>query len=214
MPCKFDCTYFVIDGVASKCRPSLDMHRTGCEGPAAAAQRNVAAAAHSAVSRGWIFGDDGILLDAELEIESTAVGCAVVIHSSGGASRGRPVHNPDYIPALETILNRLREADGGLDGLWVDSKAVAHLPIEEREIRPGGRSCPIPCEALGPGDAAAHEAIHLVRGLISAIKVEPTPKKEPVALVVEGLLAVLLSANSVLMPVVAGVGFEPTTFRL
>ena len=95
-----------------------------------------------------IFGDDGRLLEAELEIEPTPVGCSIVVHANGGASRGRPAHNPDYIPALETTLKRLREMDGCLDGLWVDSRAVAHLSAEKREIRPGGRSCPIPLRSI------------------------------------------------------------------
>lgn len=90
-----------------------------------------------------VFADDGRLLDAELDIEPTAVGCIIVVHANGGASRGRPPRNPDYIPALERLLARLRDMDAQLDGLWVDSKTVAHLSPVEREIHPGGRRCPI-----------------------------------------------------------------------
>ena len=72
--------------------------------------------------------------------------------------------------------------------------------------------------ALARDDAAGHEAINLVRELITRIRVIPTPKGEPIGLEIAGDLAALLSANNEGTPVVstmvAGVGFEPTTFRL
>lgn len=95
-----------------------------------------------------IVGESGRLLDAAIEIEPMASGCAIIMHANGGASRGRPAQNPDYILALETLLIRLQRMDALLDGLWVDSKPVAHLPLDEREVRPGGRSFPIRLRAI------------------------------------------------------------------
>ena len=72
--------------------------------------------------------------------------------------------------------------------------------------------------ALSAGDAAGLEALTLVRDLISQVRVIPTPRGEQVKLEVEGDLAALLTANEegtpVMSTMVAGVGFEPTTFRL
>ncbi len=70
-------------------------------------------------------------------------GCTIVLHSNGGASRGQPAQNPDYISALETILTRLRSLNAQIEGIWVDSKAVKHLPLEDRQVRPGDHNLPI-----------------------------------------------------------------------
>lgn len=70
-------------------------------------------------------------------------GCTIVLHANGGASRGQPAQNPDYISALETILTRLRSLNALVEGIWVDSKAVKHLPLEERLVRPGYHNLPI-----------------------------------------------------------------------
>ncbi len=73
-------------------------------------------------------------------------------------------------------------------------------------------------EALKKGDGAAREAIQLLRDLIDHIVVTPTQRPEPVGLQVVGNLAALLVDAPIgvgaLKSVVAGVGFEPTTFRL
>jgi site-specific DNA recombinase len=73
-------------------------------------------------------------------------------------------------------------------------------------------------DALSRGDAASADAVGLVRDLITEIRVIPRGKGEPVALEIVGDLAALMAterdANSVTGSVVAGVGFEPTTFRL
>ena len=73
-------------------------------------------------------------------------------------------------------------------------------------------------EALKKGEGAAREAIQLLRDLVDHIVVTPTERPAPVGLQVIGNLAALLvdapagigGAESV----VAGAGFEPTTFRL
>lgn len=87
--------------------------------------------------------DSGRSLRSELDVEATEDGFDIVLHSNGGASRGAPRQNPDYIEALETLFARLRSLNASLDGIWVDSKVVAHLPVEQRAVRPGRRSFPI-----------------------------------------------------------------------
>ena len=71
-------------------------------------------------------------------------------------------------------------------------------------------------EALMKGDSASVEAINLVRDLIGKIVVHPAPDRLPLEIV--GDLAALMSQeqepNGIPTAVVAGVGFEPTTFRL
>jgi len=70
--------------------------------------------------------------------------------------------------------------------------------------------------ALKTGDKAGHDAIRLLRELIDHIVVTPTPR--PVGLQVVGNLAALLVSSGPVPEVtelmVAGAGFEPTTFRL
>ncbi|MEQ1714377.1 MAG: recombinase family protein, partial [Hyphomicrobium sp.] len=73
-------------------------------------------------------------------------------------------------------------------------------------------------EALTKGDAASREAITILRELIDHILVTPTERPAPVELRVVGNLAALLVENTpgtgVAVSMVAGAGFEPTTFRL
>ena len=74
-------------------------------------------------------------------------------------------------------------------------------------------------EAFTRGDAASAEAVTLVRQLIGEIRILPAAVKgEPVALEIAGDLAALMvregAIPSVTASVVAGAGFEPTTFRL
>jgi site-specific DNA recombinase len=73
-------------------------------------------------------------------------------------------------------------------------------------------------EALAKGDSASAEAITLVRDLIGKIVIEPAPGRSPLPLKILGDLAMLVSQeqepNGIPAAVVAGVGFEPTTFRL
>ncbi|HEY1243435.1 MAG TPA: recombinase family protein [Hyphomicrobiaceae bacterium] len=57
--------------------------------------------------------------------------------------------------------------------------------------------------ALARGDAAGHEAINLVRELITRVRVIPTPKGEPIGLEIAGDLAALLGANNEGTPVVS-----------
>jgi len=72
--------------------------------------------------------------------------------------------------------------------------------------------------ALARGDAAGHEAIALVRELVTRVRVTSTCRRQPVGLEIAGDLARLLNVNEKgptgMAKMVAGVGFEPTTFRL
>ena len=72
--------------------------------------------------------------------------------------------------------------------------------------------------ALRAGDDTAREAINILREVIDHIVVSPTPRGEPVGLQVIGNLVALLVDNPTqgvsAESVVAGAGFEPTTFRL
>jgi hypothetical protein len=72
-------------------------------------------------------------------------------------------------------------------------------------------------EVLRNGDSAGREAITLLRELIERIDLTPALSGEPPNLERIGNIAVLLGEprkNRSLVPVVAGAGFEPTTFRL
>lgn len=74
--------------------------------------------------------DSGALMDAHYDID----GSVLILHSRGG-TRGDPnARNTQYGDALRLLLRRIREAELQLDGVWVDSNRVQHLPLEERQI--------------------------------------------------------------------------------
>ncbi|MGN7752957.1 hypothetical protein [Sinorhizobium sp. 22678] len=80
-----------------------------------------------------VLKDDGAPLDAHLELE----GVEFVFHSRGG-KRGQPgARNLDYGPALRLLLQRIANAGLRLDGAWIDSDEVLHLPREQRIILDG-----------------------------------------------------------------------------
>jgi hypothetical protein len=71
--------------------------------------------------------------------------------------------------------------------------------------------------ALAKGDSAGREAVALVRELVNQVVAIPTVGREPMKLELVGNLAALLvepKANRGPISMVAGAGFEPTTFRL
>lgn len=94
------------------------------------------------------------------------------------------------------------------DSIAVHPQAAAHYRQRVGDIH----------TALHSGDGAGYEAMGVLRELIDKIVVKPTPKGQPVELQVVGNLAGLLVSNesgtSSPVSVVAGAGFEPTTFRL
>lgn len=77
--------------------------------------------------------DDGIALDAHLDIE----GREVVFHSRGGVRGRAGARNMDYGVGLRAILTRLREASMPLAGAWLDSDEVRNLPREQRVLLDG-----------------------------------------------------------------------------
>jgi hypothetical protein len=87
--------------------------------------------------------ESGRSLRSELDVEATESGFDIVLHANGGASRGSPGQNPDYIDALETLLARLGNLNANVDGIWVDSKVTSHLPIDQRAVRPSSHAFPI-----------------------------------------------------------------------
>jgi len=73
--------------------------------------------------------DDGVVLDAQFEIE----GHELVLHSRGG-TQGKDARNVDYTAALRLLLQRADEAGLSLVGVWVDSTQAKVLPPDQRRI--------------------------------------------------------------------------------
>jgi hypothetical protein len=78
--------------------------------------------------------DDGRFFDAKIEID----GSAVILHSRGGATGGRPARNPGYEEALITIIRRLRAHDQvtvpAIDRVLLDSIRARSRSAEERVL--------------------------------------------------------------------------------
>jgi hypothetical protein len=72
---------------------------------------------------------DGKLIDARIEIMDDAV----VLHSRGGATGGRPARNTDYSEAIDIILERLG-AETGIERVLVDSAEARAMPEAQRII--------------------------------------------------------------------------------
>jgi len=89
------------------------------------------------------FDENGRLLDATFEVEPSGQGFALVLHSNGGVSRGRPALNPDYIPALEVLLTRLARLGATLEDACVDSKKMQGIDLADRRLRLEDTSFPI-----------------------------------------------------------------------
>lgn len=75
-----------------------------------------------------VYGDDGILLDAEIEVALVNDNFSITIESRG------PGRNTDYIPAFKAIVQRLWWCQATLLDAFVSSTAVAGLPIEKRRL--------------------------------------------------------------------------------
>ena len=71
-------------------------------------------------------------LDAKIEIDSTAV----LLHSRGGATGGRPARNTDYSKAREVIFSRLLKPNSGKGSLMgdilIDSRRARAFAYEDR----------------------------------------------------------------------------------
>ena len=113
---------------------------------------------------------------------------------------------------LNAACARRDEIDAMLRALPREDAAVLHPQAAERYRQ---RVADVHA-ALKLGDTAGREAVALVRGMIEAIEIRPG--REKMELTVVGDLAAFLhreqDGNLSTTPLVAGVGFEPTTFRL
>ncbi|HEY8616286.1 HNH endonuclease [Phenylobacterium sp.] len=77
-----------------------------------------------------VTGDNGLLLDARLDLE----GSSVILHSQGGSTGGRPPRNPGHGPALLAICRRSRIDDGSLQAVLIDSQPARKLPEARRVL--------------------------------------------------------------------------------
>ena len=119
------------------------------------------------------------------------------------------------------LMQRIRELEARRDQLAAQKPQRGHVDIVEMHPQAVARyrSMVMTIQTtLKAGNAAAAEAMGLVRELIQRIVVMPTPGKLPVQLEIVGDLAIMLSAelqaNRIPMPVVAGGGLEPPTYGL
>jgi hypothetical protein len=139
-------------------------------------------------------------------------------------TKGRIAH---IVAAIETgvdpgpLLIRLRELESHRCMIEATKQTIDALKVVSLHPQAATRYLQIVSEiheALTRGDAANAEAVALVRQLIGEIRIRPGRKGEPVALEITGDLAALMvpqgAIRSMTTSVVAGAGFEPTTFRL
>ena len=77
-----------------------------------------------------IKSDDGMELDAAVQLESAAI----IVLSRGGTSGTSNSQNQDYPVALRLILQRLAQHQRPVTGAWVDSAPAQLLPLAERQI--------------------------------------------------------------------------------
>ncbi len=80
-----------------------------------------------------LLGNEGILLDAHLEVR----GGVIILHSRSGAKGEHNARNTDYGPALRLMLERLEAASLPIEGVWLDSSIVQHLPLDQRCLMEG-----------------------------------------------------------------------------
>jgi 5-methylcytosine-specific restriction protein A len=73
--------------------------------------------------------DAGAALDAQFDVEKSAI-----VPDSRGGKKGKDAVNSDYSAALRQFLRRLATNKIGINGAWVDSSRVQHLPLSERAI--------------------------------------------------------------------------------
>ncbi|MBS0269332.1 MAG: recombinase zinc beta ribbon domain-containing protein [Proteobacteria bacterium] len=123
---------------------------------------------------------------------------------AGGNSRALAVR----LNELEAERRKLEQAKPGkADVVAVHPKVGSVFAETVRKLQ----------DVLGAGRPNTVQAVGFVRELIDRIEINPTPKGTPVEIDLVGNLTALFmepSANRVVIAMVAGAGFEPTTFRL
>lgn len=77
-----------------------------------------------------VLNDDGGALDAHLDIG----GNEIIFHSRGGKRGQASARNLDYGPALRLLLARLARAGTEIEGAWLESDEVLHLPQDQRSL--------------------------------------------------------------------------------
>lgn len=77
--------------------------------------------------------NEGNLLDAHLELESTGID----FFARGGSKKSGTQLNSEYGSGLRLVLARLHSAEIQLSGVWVNSARVQSLPIKERLVLSG-----------------------------------------------------------------------------
>jgi len=120
----------------------------------------------------------------------------------------------NHMPAINALSAQKRALEGRLAAANGPDVVELHPQAAERYA---GQVAEIH-EALADGGSTGLEAIAVMRELVNRITVTPTPRGKPVDIEIRGDLAALLNVNvhgtPVMPTMVAGVGFEPTTFRL
>jgi hypothetical protein len=77
-----------------------------------------------------VLNDDGGALDAHLDLE----GNEIIFHSRGGKRGQVSARNLDYGPALRLLLTRLARSGVKIEGAWLESDEVLHLPEDQRSL--------------------------------------------------------------------------------
>ena len=116
-------------------------------------------------------------------------------------------------PKLNAASARRDEIHGALRAVPSDDPTVLH---PQAALRYGQQVAQLHEAIKAGGEVAGREVVALVRGMIDAIEIMPGPER--MELTVVGTLAGFLHRQqegvSIATPVVAGIGFEPMTFRL
>jgi predicted RNA-binding protein with PUA-like domain len=87
------------------------------------------------VNRVKAFSDDGILLDANFDIETSTDGFDLILRSRSGSAHGpSAARNSDYDRVLELLFSRLGKGGAELRMSSVDSRPMRLRPFAERQI--------------------------------------------------------------------------------
>lgn len=76
--------------------------------------------------------EDGVPLDATFHVDRLGDQCSVVIEARGGSGANK--FNSEYAAGLTWLLKRLGENGATLADIYLDTRAVAHRPLEDRRI--------------------------------------------------------------------------------
>lgn len=79
--------------------------------------------------------DDGVVMDAEYQVETDGHHLALIMESSSGRSGLRPPRNPDYNRTLALLLSRLGRLNAILVDALVDSRETRRMSLPEDERR-------------------------------------------------------------------------------